>query len=153
MARKGPAAERSAIPFYGNHAFQRGGAGGGEVNLQESNGVTVNKNIMQATVATQSGWNGTTTTSGKVYAIASVYSWPNVIFTNNDYFGVNGQHYCDYSDAGGGCNRNSQYRPTFGAGNVNVDVRIRKLVPAGPIQREKPALAISGTEYKRPSAR
>jgi hypothetical protein len=117
--------------FYGNHALQRGGAGGGEVNLQESNGITFNKNIMQATAATQSGWNGTTTTSGKVYALASTYSWPNTIFTNNDYFGVNGQHYCDYSDAGGGCNRNSQYRPTFGAGNVNVDPRfVNPAIPA-----------------------
>jgi hypothetical protein len=117
--------------FYGNHTGANGViAGQGEVVLQESNGYTFDHNIMQSIAASQSGYGGE---SGKLYAIASLYSGPTVAFTNNDYIGVNGQYYWDFSDYGGGCNPNSQYRPTFGAGNVNVDPQF--VNPVIPIRR------------------
>jgi hypothetical protein len=80
--------------FYGNHTGANGViAGQGEVVLQESNGYTFDRNIMQSIAASQSGYGGE---SGKLYAIASLYSGLTVAFTNNDYIGVNGQHYCDF---------------------------------------------------------
>jgi hypothetical protein len=110
--------------LYGNNASTVSGApGGGEVNMAESSGVTFDKNIMQSIYATRPGVSSVkgSAMSANAYGLTAGFSGSSTVLTNNDYIGINGQNFCDYSDAYPGCNPASQYRPTFGAGNLNVD--------------------------------
>jgi hypothetical protein len=146
----GPGSHIKNSTVYGNHQYNvttpdgtyAAAGGGGEVTYYTGGPMDIDNTIIMASVAQQpcatygpstrggstyifescGTYGGTSVVYAPVYAITSSYGSGTI--TNTDYFGQNGQHYCNSHDLPSGCwppGNNTYASPTFDSTDISVD--------------------------------